>query len=636
MSDLVSFLESLVLSNSLIEKKYRDGVPTCVSTIDIHDSAIEDEDGPLKIKKRKSTKRIKTGKNGLYPSEEDLIRKWWSCHDDDADSGAPGTSREEVAKNRISQLRIRETQLQLIVILEVLALQPLASQTEDKGDSLPSVAPGSEPLRANEKQSKSKRPENLSNIIDVHIDRLCIWQSIQMEDVKATDQDSQNVVPGSLGAVSKHTDNILKDFCIEVIAPFFSGALSRPGAATKRPVPSKPRRSLQRVLTDERERRMAESQFGDSGRGQVAKSKQLARREVDLGSFNAATNAKAAKQAKIDAELKDAISALKKPNRELAGKALVETAERRSTSASHSRKSKKPVRNPLFQGIQISATPKTNRNANPGTTKDQRFSGAQLFSTVSDSVTKLPQESWSQLDVLETPIKKKLTNDVVHGHPTQSPRFDQENKTVLEAPNSISETPKKDVQAIYRSRDPAKLKDLNSIRRAAGEKVISTLLETINCDALRMRAETLRDGVKCTVNLPSADQAYFNFNIVGGRNYHGSIVFEDGKTCEFATYRFLAGTGVLVSEVYDCADDEDPMNIVGAGYILLEKLPGKPLEWYKASEAQKEKFAGQLADIYTKLEQHPLDKHHLINILSTKVFSTPSHPTNHPLSSSVM
>jgi DNA replication regulator SLD3 len=155
----------------------------------------------------------------------------------------------------------------------------------------------------------------------------------------------------------------------------FSGVLSRPGAATKRPVPSKPRRSLQRVLTDERERRsmsrgseravsllrsatmpsipgikretsevpslsgipLAGSQSGDGGRGQVVKSKQLARREVDLGSFTSSTNAKATIQAKIDAELRDAISALKKPNRELAGKALVETAERRSASAAYSR-----------------------------------------------------------------------------------------------------------------------------------------------------------------------------------------------------------------------------------------------------------------------------------------------------------
>ncbi|KAI1753801.1 hypothetical protein F4782DRAFT_545562 [Xylaria castorea] len=174
------------------------------------------------------------------------------------------------------------------------------------------------------------------------------------------------------------------------------------------------------------------------------------------------------------------------------------------------------------------------------------------------------------------------------------------------------------------------LEGLNSVRRTAGEKVISRLLATINCDALCVRAETLRDGIKCTVNLPSADQAYFNFDVLGGCNYHGSIVFDDGKTwlarfrlpnhnepplqernfdrrSEFATYRFLTGTAVPVPEVYDCADDDDPMDIVGAGYILLEKLAGKPLAWHKASEVQKEKFSRQLAEICANLEQHPLN-----------------------------
>jgi DNA replication regulator SLD3 len=155
----------------------------------------------------------------------------------------------------------------------------------------------------------------------------------------------------------------------------FSGAPSRPGAATKRPLPPKPRRSLHRVLTDERERRsmsrgpdramsllrsasissvpglkretsevpslsgipFSDSQSAEGEKRAVIKSKQLARREVDLGAFGSGMNAKASKQAKLDAELKEAISALKKPNRELAGKAFVDTAERRSASASHSR-----------------------------------------------------------------------------------------------------------------------------------------------------------------------------------------------------------------------------------------------------------------------------------------------------------
>ncbi|KAI0536799.1 hypothetical protein GGR58DRAFT_514303 [Xylaria digitata] len=187
-----------------------------------------------------------------------------------------------------------------------------------------------------------------------------------------------------------------------------------------------------------------------------------------------------------------------------------------------------------------------------------------------------------------------------------------------------------DIHAIYVSGDPSKLEGLNSVRRTAGEEVISRLLATINCDALCVRAETLRNGIKCTVNLPSADQAYFNFDVLGGCNYHSSIVFDDGKTwlarfrlpnhnepplqernfdrrSEFATYCFLARTAVPVPRVYDCADDDDPMNLVGAGYILLEKLAGKPLAWHEASEVQKEKFSRQLAEIYTNLEQHPLN-----------------------------
>ncbi|KAF4996594.1 hypothetical protein FDECE_12363 [Fusarium decemcellulare] len=173
------------------------------------------------------------------------------------------------------------------------------------------------------------------------------------------------------------------------------------------------------------------------------------------------------------------------------------------------------------------------------------------------------------------------------------------------------------------------LRKLNASRRTAGEKIISALLDSIDGDALRERAETLRHGMKCTVSLPAANQAYLNMDVVGGRNYHGSIVFEDGKAwlarfrlpnhnappveernfdrrSEFATYRFLAEAAVPVPRVYDYADDEDPSNAVGAGYILVEMLAGKPLAWDEADQAQREKFLRQLADIYTQLEKHPL------------------------------
>jgi len=82
---------------------------------------------------------------------------------------------------------------------------------------------------------------------------------------------------------------------------------------------------------------LAESQSLHANRGGVLNSKRFSQREVDLSSIAPETSAKARKQANIDAELKQAILALKKPNRELAGKSLVETAEKRSSSVSHSR-----------------------------------------------------------------------------------------------------------------------------------------------------------------------------------------------------------------------------------------------------------------------------------------------------------
>lgn len=157
-------------------------------------------------------------------------------------------------------------------------------------------------------------------------------------------------------------------------AASFSSGQSRPGAATKRPVPSKPRQSLQRVLSDNRERRsvsrgpsraislmrsatipglkreaseplslsnipLQESQQSQTSRGSLLATKRLSQREVDLGSMVSEGNPKVNKQAKIEAELKEAISALKRPNRELAGKALAETAEQRAASASRSTRS---------------------------------------------------------------------------------------------------------------------------------------------------------------------------------------------------------------------------------------------------------------------------------------------------------
>ncbi|TAQ88486.1 hypothetical protein B7494_g3206 [Chlorociboria aeruginascens] len=496
MNDHVMFLESLIMSTTLIDKKYRDGVSEYISSIDIHDHSA-DEATSGKAKKRKTTKKMKPGKNGLYPSEDSLIRRWWFNHDDEGEPGMPGASKEQTTKSRISQLRIRETQLQLIVILEVLALRPLVLVSGDVEEGLPSALPaGIVTTKSKEKAAKAKKSDQLTALIDFHIDRLCIWQSIELETTKPSLGDSQKTEKLGSSANARQTDNIPRDFCVEVIAPFFSArlpdrcdainrklggpvvvsppkpklsksasfssALSRPGAATKRPIPAKPRRGLHRVLTDEREQRsmsrgptrpaslmrsatapiapglkreaseapslsnipLADPQPLQANRGGVLNSKRFSQREVDLSSLAPDLKLKAKKDA-VAVELKEAISALKKPNRELAGKALVETAEKRSAMASSYRKSKKPVRNPLFQGVQISATPKAKRQRN-------------IFSQPQPSNLQMPMED---MDIIPPSSLPRISQSAVHssqGSRTMNPLLDLVQATPTRKMTAIS------------------------------------------------------------------------------------------------------------------------------------------------------------------------------------------------------
>ncbi|KAM3071380.1 hypothetical protein ACMFMF_007853 [Clarireedia jacksonii] len=213
MKDHIAFLEGLVLSSTLLDKKYREGIPGCVSLIDPNDQS---GDETKSKKKRKAPKKLKPGKNGLYPNEETLINKWWINHDEEAEIGVPGSSKEETMRTRITNLRIRETQLQMIIILEILALQPLVTSANNPDDDLP-ILPTGIFVESNQRTPKARKADHLTMLIDVHIDRLCIWQSLTSEITKAPDADPK-VGPMSVNA-AKHSENILRDFCIEVIAP---------------------------------------------------------------------------------------------------------------------------------------------------------------------------------------------------------------------------------------------------------------------------------------------------------------------------------------------------------------------------------------------------------------------------------
>lgn len=145
----------------------------------------------------------------------------------------------------------------------------------------------------------------------------------------------------------------------------------------------------------------------------------------------------------------------------------------------------------------------------------------------------------------------------------------------------------------------------------------------VNLEALRQRASTLRDGIPCSTPPVLAREVLR----VGHKNWHIPITFDDGVVwlcrtphttgraappaiqdiillSEFATYRFLATIDAPVPAVYDVAVSS-PANAVGIGYILMEKVPGKWVDWDGASSEGKERIMEQFADLYIKIKAHP-------------------------------
>lgn len=107
---------------------------------------------------------------------------------------------------------------------------------------------------------------------------------------------------------------------------------------------------------------------------------------------------KANKKAQVEAELKDAISALRKPNRDVVGKALAEAAQQRTVTTQPAKstltycngslllltndaETKKPARSSLGSAVQVKATPTNNRFKDMMGAKSTEFADVPLPST---------------------------------------------------------------------------------------------------------------------------------------------------------------------------------------------------------------------------------------------------------------
>lgn len=437
MSDLVEFLKSLVMTTIQIDKKYRETIPKIQSEMKttLEDSDVEQGQGKAKPRKRR-TKKVKLGKDALYPDEHEHVRKWWTaCKPlprDDEEAATKSTEQRDL-KLQVSLLRSRETQLQMIIILEILSLEPLIVYKTANTSQLPGLPPPEESSGSPRQiPAKKRNKHNFPVLLDVHADRLCIWQSTALDELSAMNESQVGSKPESRRS-SKSTSDPLRDFCVDIIVPFFSARLPehcdsinrklggpvmmlppnsnrkpaivpppksvrkttepvskiqlRPGAAVKRPVLPKASGSLENFLSKETERNRRSISRGPGGvialmRSASTPTVPLLKREasepLSLTSIpKADSNTSREKQlsstdhifprrkaetrekrdAFVKAELRDAISTLRRPNREIVGKAMAEADERRAvTSLSQLRKSRKPTQHSRFQNV-VKATP---------------------------------------------------------------------------------------------------------------------------------------------------------------------------------------------------------------------------------------------------------------------------------------
>jgi DNA replication regulator SLD3 len=392
-----------------LDQKYKDALPNSVKLFT--SGVLDGQDGELPPPKKRKSKKKRMGKDGMYPDEIEFVAQWWKGRSISNPTESIGASHESECKRLLAGLRLRETQLQILIILEIMGLEQSirptgASELEGRDASTEATASTTKPRR--------KNPEDLRSLLDLLLDRLCIWQSL------STDQEVSPEKPGSLKTerkVGKEGD-VLRDFCVEVIVPFYASrlpdcckAISRklgglsntsptrpplakaastsqvlPGTTMRRERRDQARRPLQRVLTDEkaaphlrppsltrsntappnrlikREESESSQPLQPGTRGGIQKAKRIDNREVDLDAIAKQHEAKLRKMNALKEqkkELDDAINALRKPNRTLVSKDFMDTAVQRTVT--NSRKSRNPVRNPAGIGVQVTATPKINR-----------------------------------------------------------------------------------------------------------------------------------------------------------------------------------------------------------------------------------------------------------------------------------
>lgn len=419
-TELIGILRGTILASATMDRKFREIIPELVKELPI----LETPEARSKPRKKRKWKP-KRDKTGFFADEKEYAEHWWRRGNDvDPVPGSDETMSTTIAR-RSQLLRNRETFLQVVLVLEVMALEASAASAElTPAAATSGIAdecqpqPGQEELA--DKRSRKKKEVDVSAVLETLVDRLCIWYSVDGASPAKSRTNGGNVT-------HEEAKDDLKSFAAEVVIPFYGARVpdqaysaskklggpaaptpmkrrpttaKKPGEAAIRQVPEKqPRKPLARVSTDtlNHSKRVPTLQRSSTDsdalkplikreptetpldaiprlkqrtqqctqtarkRPSLLEQVSFSRREVDLSAMSQVSEAKVRKKAEVDARLREAITNIKKPNRQLATQELAKNADesfakavskaRRPVNGQHPRK---PV---ATAGVAATSTP---------------------------------------------------------------------------------------------------------------------------------------------------------------------------------------------------------------------------------------------------------------------------------------
>ena len=203
-----------------MDAKYRETIPNMVKDLPFGPMS-ENESASITdalVKKIRKSKKTKIGKNGLYPGEEASITRWWLSRDAPAAACDSADARDSATRLALLEQRARETQLQVILALEVLALEASTIGPSVENNTMRTATEGVG--ESQEKRKKVKKPQDLIMLLDLLVDRLTIWQSMNMDEDKTSKKGEITSSQHSVISIAKNSNSDhLQQFCVDVVLP---------------------------------------------------------------------------------------------------------------------------------------------------------------------------------------------------------------------------------------------------------------------------------------------------------------------------------------------------------------------------------------------------------------------------------